>query len=198
MTLHRLIVAVLAVMTFASGAALAQEPKPAPEPSPQPVVRAQAKSPAIPLEVQVVISRFQGEKKVSSLPYTLAVNSDNINSQLTVGANIPVPVTTFSPAGGNTAPLMSYNYQNIGTNIDCRVTTAEDGRFELSVSVDESTVVTNADGASGVVAGVPVMRNFKSRNRLLLRDGQTRQYTAATDRVNGETIRIEVTLRVVK
>jgi hypothetical protein len=42
------------------------------------------------------------------------------------------------------------------------------------------------------------MRNFKSRNRLLLRDGQTRQYTAATDRVNGETIRIEVTLRVVK
>ena len=135
MTLHRLIVAVLAVMTFASGAALAQEPKPAPEPQALLAGRVQAKSPApaIPLEVQVVISRYQGEKKVSSLPYTLAVNSDNINSQLTVGANIPVPVTTFSPAGGNTAPLMSYNYQNIGTNIDCRVTTAEDGRFELSV-----------------------------------------------------------------
>jgi type II secretory pathway component GspD/PulD (secretin) len=128
----------------------------------------------------------------------LAVNSDNVSSQLNVGANIPVPTTTFAPAGGNTAPLVSYNYQNIGTNIDCRVTLTEDGRFDLTVSVDETTVVTNADAVAGAVAGVPVMRSFKSRNRLLLRDGQTRQYTAATDRVNGETIRIEVTLRVVK
>jgi type II secretory pathway component GspD/PulD (secretin) len=128
----------------------------------------------------------------------LAVNSDNINSQLNVGANIPVPVTTFTPAGSDTKPLTSWNYQNVGTNIDCRVTATDDGRFDLTVSVDESTVVTNADGASGSVAGVPVMRNFKSRNRLLLKDGQTRQYTAATDRVSGETIRIEVTLRAVK
>ena len=33
---------------------------------------------------------------------------------------------------------------------------------------------------------------------LVLRDGQTRQFSAATDRVNGEVVRIEVTLRVVK
>jgi hypothetical protein len=191
---------VLVVLTIAGGAALAQEPATvAPQPAPSPLAGRPARpSPAIPLEVQVVISRFQGEKRVSSLPYTLAVNSDNINSQLNVGANIPVPVTTFTPAGSDTKPLTSWNYQNVGTNIDCRVTATDDGRFDLTVSVDESTVVTNADGASGSVAGVPVMRNFKSRNRLLLKDGQTRQYTAATDRVSGETIRIEVTLRAVK
>jgi hypothetical protein len=45
---------------------------------------------------------------------------------------------------------------------------------------------------------MPAFRNFKSRNRLLLRDGQTRQYTAATDRITGETVRIEVSLKVVK
>jgi type II secretory pathway component GspD/PulD (secretin) len=149
----------------------------------------------------VVISRYQGEKRVSSLPYTLAVNSDNVNSQLNIGANIPVPTTTFTPmpAGADKpAPLVSYNYSNVGTNIDCRVTMAEDGRFELTLSVDESTVVTNTDGVSGAYAGAPVMRSFKSRNRLLLRDGQARQYTAATDRVSGETIRIEVTLLTVK
>jgi hypothetical protein len=194
-----LTIAVLVVMTVAGGAALAQEPKPAPVPElVNPAPRPPRPYTAIPLEVQVVISRYQGEKKVSSLPYSLAVNSDNVSSQLNVGANIPVPTTTFAPAGGNTAPLVSYNYQNIGTNIDCRVTLTEDGRFDLTVSVDETTVVTNADAVAGAVAGVPVMRSFKSRNRLLLRDGQTRQYTAATDRVNGETIRIEVTLRVVK
>jgi hypothetical protein len=45
---------------------------------------------------------------------------------------------------------------------------------------------------------MPVFRNFKTRTTLLLRDGQSRQFTAATDRVSGETVRIDVTLRVVK
>jgi hypothetical protein len=195
-----LTVAVLFVVLSTSGVALAQEPKPAPEPAPfagrQP---RPSPAPAIPLEVQVVISRYQGEKKISSLPYMLAVNSDGVNSQLNIGANVPIPTTTFTPAGPDKpVPLVSYNYSNVGTNIDCRVTTAEDGRFELTLSVDESTVVTNTESVSGAVSGAPVMRSFKSRNRLLLRDGQTRQYTAATDRVSGETIRIEVTLRVLK
>jgi hypothetical protein len=146
--LQRLTVAVLVIMAFASGTALAQEPKPAPEPLPPPAtvgVRPPRPAPAIPLEVQVVISRYQGEKRVSSLPYTLAVNSDGINSQLTVGANIPVPTTTFAPAG-DSKPMVSWNYQNVGTNIDCRVTPTDDGRFDITVSVDESSVLTNTDG----------------------------------------------------
>jgi hypothetical protein len=35
-------------------------------------------------------------------------------------------------------------------------------------------------------------------NNLVLRDGQTRQFTAATDRVTGEVVKVDVTLRVVK
>jgi hypothetical protein len=46
------------------------------------------------------------------------------------------------------------------------------------------------------VAGSPVFRSYESRNTLLLRNGQSRQYIAATDRVSGEIVRIEVTLRV--
>jgi hypothetical protein len=33
---------------------------------------------------------------------------------------------------------------------------------------------------------------------LVMKDGQTREFTAATDRVSGEVVRISVTLRVVK
>jgi hypothetical protein len=44
------------------------------------------------------------------------------------------------------------------------------------------------------VAGSPVFRSYESRNTLLLRNGQSRQDIAATDRVSG--VRIEVTLRV--
>src|SRR5439155_22057251 len=39
---------------------------------------AQEKPPIVPLKVQIVISRYQGEKRVSSLPFTLAVNT-NLN-----------------------------------------------------------------------------------------------------------------------
>jgi hypothetical protein len=42
------------------------------------------------------------------------------------------------------------------------------------------------------------LRTFQVSNSVVLRDGQTRQFTAATDRVSGEIVRIDVTLRVVK
>ncbi|HET9362037.1 MAG TPA: hypothetical protein VFO58_19930 [Vicinamibacterales bacterium] len=198
MKLHRLTIAVLVVMTAAGGAAQAQEPKPAPVP--ELVVPARPPSRptlAIPLEVQVIISRYQGEKKVSSLPYTLAVNANSEATQLNIGGDVPIPMTTFTPAGdGKPSPLVSFQYKNIGTSINCRATSIDDGRFDLRVEIDESSVYTSGDGAK--TGESPSFRSFRARNTLLLRDGQTRQYTAATDRVSGETIRIEVTLRVVK
>jgi hypothetical protein len=189
---------VLVVLTVAGGAALAQEPKPAP--APEPVTPRPPSRPtlAVPLEVQVVISRYQGEKKVSSLPYTLAVNANaGDGTQLNIGGDVPIPMTTFTPAGdGKPSPLVSFQYKNIGTSINCRATSIDDGRFDLRVEIDESSVYTSGDGSK--TGESPSFRSFRSRNTLLLRDGQTRQYTAATDRVSGETIRIEVTLRVVK
>jgi hypothetical protein len=149
-----------------------------------------------------VISRYQGEKRISSTPYVLAVNANSAGSQLEMKAEVPVPTATFVPSSPDTkpapAPLRSFSYRSIGTNIDCLAMSADDGRFEVVVGIDDSSVLANTDGQPPTVADAPVFRNFKSRNRVLLRDGQTRQYTAATDRVNGETVRIDVTLRVVK
>lgn len=199
MKLHRLTIAVLVVITVAGGAALAQEPKPAPEQaSPGPARPPSRPTLAVPLEVQIVIARYQGEKKVSSLPYTLAVNANSgENTQLNIGGDVPIPMTTFTPVGdGKPSPLVSFQYKNIGTSINCRATSIDDGRFDLRVEIDESSVYTSADGAK--TGESPSFRSFRARNTLLLRDGQMRQYTAATDRVSGETIRIEVTLRVVK
>ena len=63
----------------------------------------------------------------------------------------------------------------------------------------DSSVYQNAEGTvAPTAAGRPVIRQFRSMNTMVLRDGQTRQFTVATDRVNGEVVRIEVTLRVVK
>jgi hypothetical protein len=41
-------------------------------------------------------------------------------------------------------------------------------------------------------------RSFTMTNSMLMRDGQTVQFATATDKVTGETIRVDVTLSVVK
>ncbi|HLG58484.1 MAG TPA: hypothetical protein VI485_24275 [Vicinamibacterales bacterium] len=177
-----------------------QQAQPAPQPDLQPVARPR-QQPLVPLEVQVVISRYQGEKRVSSVPYVLAVNANSTNAQLNMGAEVPVASSTFMPVADgkpSPAPIRSYNYRQIGTQIECGASSADDGRFELSISVDDSSVFTREEASSAGVGDMPVFRSFRSRNRVLLRDGQSRQYTAATDKVSGETVKIDVTLKVVK
>jgi hypothetical protein len=120
-----------------------------------------------------------------------------------MGAEVAIPNSTFAPSDpSKPQPIVSFNYRSIGTSIVAgATTTAEEGRFELNISVDDSSVYLKENSVAGspaAVSNMPAFRDFKSRNTLLLRDGQTRQYTAATDRVSGETIRIDVTVKVVK
>lgn len=196
-----------ALITLAVAVTLsAQNPAPAPlnpeQPASPPGTRG-AKALAIPLEVQIILSRYQGEKRISSMPYVMAVNANGERASLNMGAEVAIPSSTVAPNDpSKPQPFVSFNYRSIGTSIICgAITTAEEGRFELNISVDDSSVYLKEDSVAGspaAVSNMPAFRSFKSRNTLLLRDGQTRQYTAATDRVSGETIRIDVTLKVVK
>lgn len=163
--------------------------------------RAEARTRLIPLSIDVVVSRYQGEKKVSSLPYLLAVNT-NDNSpggvcQLRMGAQVPVPTTIIS--NKDAVPTQNFTYRDVGTNIDCSARTLDDGVFQLRLNVEDTSVYTNAQAAATpTMEQMPVFRTFRSTNTLVLRDGQSREFTAAADRVNGEVIRIGVTLKVVK
>jgi hypothetical protein len=151
----------------------------------------------VPLEIQVVVSRVQDTKKISSLPYALAVNAsiDRPPSQLRMGASVPIAQRTSTEANMPS----SVNYQEIGTNIDCRARPVGDGRFEVWLSVQDTSVYPNLPGQTiPTVGDMVALRRFQVSNSVVLRDGQTRQFTAATDRVSGEIVRIDVTLRVVK
>ena len=202
MSMDRLSVMVVIATLATTGVARGQA-QPAPQPSAGSVVQ-KGTRPVIPLDVQVVISRYQGEKRISSVPYLLAVNANSTGqgqAQLNIGSEVPVQSTTFQPVGDNKTaqPLRSYNYRNVGTSISSSAQSTEDGRFELEMSIDEISLGVNAFDTQGAPANeLPVFKSFKTRNKLLLRDGQSRQFTAATDRVSGETIRIEVSLTVVK
>ena len=184
MTPDRHALAFIIVATAFGAVVRAQEP---------PVAQASA-----PLQVQIVISRYQGDKRVSSLPYTLSVNPDNRKTSLRMGAQVPIPTTTMgTPARGEKAtPTTSYTYQSIGTNIDCTANPAAGNQFRLSLDVEDSSVYPE-DQSRGV-KGVPMLRSFKLSNTLLLKDGQSTQLTSAADKVSGELLKVDVTVTVVK
>lgn len=195
----RFMMAAMMMVTMAAPA-LAQEAPAAP-------ARTVARQ-LVPVELQVMIVKYQGDKRTSSIPYVLALNAvsggtignNTERTQLTIGSEVPVPTTTFTTGENKGAqPLRSFNYRNVGTVMSAAAVTADGGQFEVDLNIDESSLGTNAvDGRGGSPTEMPVFKSFKARNRILLRPGQMRQFTAATDRISGETVRIEVTLTVVK
>jgi hypothetical protein len=48
------------------------------------------------------------------------------------------------------------------------------------------------------VSGVSATHTFRTTNALVLRDGQSTEFTTAVDKVSGEMIKASVTLAVVK
>jgi type II secretory pathway component GspD/PulD (secretin) len=170
-----------------------------------PGVAAAQSSSQVPLKVQIVVTRYQGEKKVSSVPYTLAVvANDGDKTSLRMGVDVPVPQTVFTApakAGETTSvPTTSYSYRSVGTNIDCTARSAEAGMFKLDLAVSDTSVfMTPREGSvTTAAAGVPAFRSFTSSFHMLLKDGQTAQHTTATDAVSGEVLKLDVTLTVLK
>jgi hypothetical protein len=170
-----------------TSAAMAQSPAPttigatvqSPSPSPGP---SQSK-PLTPLKVQVVIARYEGDKKVSSFPYMLAVTANHPQPvSLRMGAQVPIPVGQ----GG-------IDYKNVGTNIDCSANSTEDGRFQVQLRIEDSSIMERRGGDIP-----PTLRTFSSSNTVVLKDGQTVQFTAAADKVTGEVVRVDVTMNVEK
>lgn len=209
MTKKLVMTAAMAVLVWGSTAAIsaAQPPVPAPTQPTQPGVKPVQN---IPLEIQVVISRYQGDKRISSLPYVLSLKSSPISQRrgdygavLRLGSRVPIRTQMFAPPPTDakpTTPVTSVNYENVGTNIDVGATALEDGRFEVTITINESSVVTDPQDlkATPVIDSHPVFRSYQSTNTLFVKEGATTQFTAASDRVSGEVVRVEVKLTVVK
>ena len=166
--------------------------------------RAQEQNPPAPapttVKIQLVLSRYQGEKKISSLPYTLSVTTDPVRNsgRANLRLGTQVPITTMTRQGADEkAPLVpSVQYRAVGTSIDCTLAVVEEGRFKLELSVEDSSVDTGPTGGSNPAH--PTFRSFRTSETVLLRDGQSTQYSTATDKVSGDVWKVDVTLNVVK
>jgi len=165
-------------------------------------------TPPVPVRVTVTLGRYQGEKRISSMPYVLGVMASGWGqgprTRLRMGTDVPVVQTIFGGADNKAAaPQSSYTYRNVGTFIDCNATYEQSsGVFQLVLTVSDSSIGLDAaqkkTGASAIAPDIPAFRTFSSEFTAVLRDGQTMQYTAATDPVTGEVTKIDVTLNVMK
>jgi hypothetical protein len=146
-----------------------------------------------PLKIQVLLTEFDGAKKVKSLPYIsyVTASSDHAYEFTKIRLGTKVPVYTGKESG--------MQYIDVGTNIDCRARHAEGGAYRVSVVVERSWVDGAADfsGTAGQLPE-PIIRQFKNEMEVTLRDGQTSEPTVATDSMTGKVMKIEVSLSVLK
>lgn len=170
-----------------------QAPLPAPAAAPAPTRPQAAPAPPaassqekslVQLRVQVTITRYTGDKKTASLPFTLWVSVDGEPTILNAGQQVPTPQGPDS---------VNWTYQRVGTSIVCRATPYADGRFRVNLSVRDSSLAPAKTSSEGVT-----MKSLEANNWLLLRDGQNAEFAASTDMITGEVTRIDVTATVLK
>jgi general secretion pathway protein D len=96
--------------------------------------------------------------------------SEGLAAQARFGDRVPVPVTTFTPiATGGTPqqPITSFNYENIGVNIDITPRMHHDDDVTLTLKV----AVTSISGTG--FGGLPTFGNREITTVIRLRDGET-------------------------
>jgi general secretion pathway protein D len=96
--------------------------------------------------------------------------TEGIAAQARFGERVPVPVTTFSPiASGGVAqqPITSFNYENIGVNIDITPRTHHNDDVSLALKVEVSNISGTGFG------NLPTFGNRSITTQIRLRDGET-------------------------
>jgi general secretion pathway protein D len=96
--------------------------------------------------------------------------SEGIAAQARFGERVPVPVTTFSPiatGGVQSQPITSFNYENVGVNIDITPRTHHDDDVTLALKITVSSI----SGAG--FGGLPTFGNREINTSIRLKDGET-------------------------
>src|SRR2546421_5040020 len=95
--------------------------------------------PAIPIKVQIVFTEFDGEKKISSMPYSFVVIADEriggyYSTSLRSGVRVPIEIDGKD---------QKTTYLDLGSNIDCGIRSEEDARFHFYMIFERSALYPN-------------------------------------------------------
>ena len=157
-----------------------------------------SKGPA--LRLQVVFERYEKDKKISSVPYSVTLVARAANesfdtpSRLHVGLQVPMNYDTLGPekrpVPGNVV------YKDVGDRVDCSAAVRDDGRFLLRCVFEQASIATTQGPAANLAP--PLLRTFRSEASLVIGEGQTVRHSAGVDRTTGETVNVDVTLTAIK
>lgn len=165
--------------------------------------------PSTPVKLQIVLSEYDGAKKIANLSYSMpliVVGGKPSGAYSTLRIGVKVPVTTADSKTGAT----QIQYIDVGTSIDARVAHADDGKYQVDLKVDRSSLYVTARGQDGKIVGKewsdgeapprtqPLVRQYRGDVGMFLREGQPAEGTVATDPLTGHVFKVEVTLNVVK
>jgi hypothetical protein len=165
--------------------------------------------PATPVKLQVVLSEYDGTKKITNLSYSIPLivpGTKPSGAYSTLRIGVKVPVTTADPKTG----ASEVQYIDVGTSIDARVSHADDGKYQADLKVDRSSLYVTARDHDGKIVGKewsdgeappsnqPFVRQYRGDVGMFLREGQPTEGTVATDPLTGHVFKVEVTLNVVK
>jgi general secretion pathway protein D len=113
---------------------------------------------------------LKADNNTRTLANTQLRTSEGMPAQARFGERVPVPVTVFSPiATGGVAqqPITSFNYENIGVNIDITPRTHHDGQVSLALKILVSSISGTGFG------GLPTFGNREINTVIRLQDGET-------------------------
>ena len=95
---------------------------------------------------------------------------EGVTARARFGERVPVPITTFSPVAQGGLPIQpttSFQYENIGVNIDITPRTHHDDDVTLALTVAVQSVSGTGFG------GLPTFANRELNTQIRLRDGET-------------------------
>lgn len=140
------------------------------------------------LRLDFLLTEYNGQQKISSMPYTMYVEAALHRSQ---PGHLRMDLIV---------PGRSNNYE-VGTDIDCSATTSGDNSYNLDLTVRRSSIYSPGEQATETshdAGAASVTRRFSTDFTVEMHDGQTAEGPAATDPFNGNVLKISVTLHVIK
>jgi hypothetical protein len=152
---------------------------------------------SIPVKVQLTFIELDGDKKISSMPYSfiaIATDPDARTENTSIRNGVRIPVATESKE-------QKINYMDVGSNVDCQVYTDDDVHFRLGLNFERSALYSGSGEEkkdASHLEGAPLIRSFRAYEHFILRDGQTSESVLSTDPFTGHVLRVSVTINVIK
>ncbi len=118
----------------------------------------------------VIYRLLQADTSTRLLANPQLRTTEGQNAQARFGDQVPVPVTTFAPiaqGGVQQQAITSFEYKNVGVNIDIAPRVHHDGEVSLALKLDISSV-----GPAGF-QGLPTFNSRTVTSVIRLKDGET-------------------------